>query len=214
MLNINTIIRKIYQNRELIAAFTIRNIELKYKQTFLGILWALFMPGVIILSGAIVRIAMAYMMGKTFEFQQVFSVCVKSIPWTFFIASLKFAVSSLVSNMHILQKTNCSRVIFPVSYVISQFFDFLVASAVFVLIAVFFQSPVSWNIVWLIPITAILFCFTLGWSILLSAANLFYRDVRHIVDVVLMFGVFFTLVFFEVDLFGRGRLFLMLNPMG
>ena len=76
-------LRELINYRELLIAFTKRNIKMKYKQTFMGFLWAIFMPVVIVISGIMVRKAMSVMSGKGLDFTQIVSVTVKALPWAF-----------------------------------------------------------------------------------------------------------------------------------
>src|ERR1043165_1343797 len=91
--------KEIYQYRHLLTAFVIRNIQVKYKQRFMGFLWALFMPIVIVLSGVVVKKAMSILSKNPLDVSDVVSVSVKALPWAFFAGALKFAVGSLVQNM-------------------------------------------------------------------------------------------------------------------
>ena len=82
-----------------LSVFVLRNIKIKYKQTVMGFLWALFMPAIVVLSGIMVKKAMAILSGTELELSQIASVSVKALPWAFFVGALKFSVGSLVGNM-------------------------------------------------------------------------------------------------------------------
>jgi len=206
--------KELVDYRGLLVAFTLRNIKIKYKQTFFGFLWAIFMPMMIVLSGILVRIGMAKISGRPVELDQMASVTVKALPWAFFIGALKFSVGSLVTNMNILNKIYFPRVIFPLSYTLGQMFDFCVASVIFTFVLAFAKIGVSIHLLWLPLLVIILFFFTAGLGMILSCGNLFYRDVKYIVDVLLTFAIFFTPVFYEASLFGKWEFLLLLNPVG
>jgi len=207
-------IRELIDYRELLFAFTKRNIKIKYKQTFMGFLWAIFMPVVIVISGIMVRKAMSVLSGKGLDFTQIVSVTVKALPWAFFVGAVKFAVGSLVANINLVTKIYFPRVIFPLSYVLGQLFDFLIASVAFAFIFCMTKIGISIYILWLPYLIFLLVLLTAGFSIILSCANLFFRDVKHIVDVVLTFGIFFTPVFYDASMFSGLKTVLLLNPMG
>lgn len=198
---------------ELVWAFTWRNIQVKYKQTFFGFLWAIFMPVVIVFAGIIMKMIMARLYGHSIDAGQVSSITVKSLPWAFFIGALKFSVNSLVANMAVIKKINFPRVIFPLSYTFSQLFDFFIGAVAFVIIFIFMKIGVSIHLVWVPFLILAMVLLTCGLGMIFSAGNLFYRDVRHIIDVALMFAIFFVPVFYDSHLFGKWEFVVLLNPI-
>ena len=189
-------IKEFIQYRGLLVALTLRSIKIRYKQTAMGFLWAIFMPIIIVLAGIIVKKAMAVLSGRPLELSQIASVVVKSLPWAFFIGALKFSVNSLVGNMNLVQKIYFPREVFPISYILAQLFDFLIASFTLTLVLIFAKIGISIHLLWLPLIILFLVLFTAALGLLLSCANLFFRDVKYIVDVILTFGIFFTPVFY------------------
>ena len=210
----NEMLKELINYRELLFAFTKRNIQIKYKQTIMGFLWAIFMPIIIVFSGIMVRKAMSVLSGHPLEGGQIASVAVKSLPWAFFVGALRFSVGSLVGNLNLVTKIYFPRVIFPLSYVFGQIFDFFVAAIFLVIALVFFHVGISIYILWLPILILFLVLLTAGLSMVLACANLFYRDVRHVVDVILTFGIFFTPVFYDASMFSGLQLALLLNPIG
>jgi ABC-type polysaccharide/polyol phosphate export permease len=140
-------------------------------------------------------------------------VAVKAAPWAFFVASIRFSTESLSKNQNLVTKIAFPRAVFPLSAVISQGFDFAIAAGVTFIILLFSPISPTLNLLWVPVLLAIMFAQVAGLAMLLSSANLFFRDVKYLVEVVLMFAVFFTPVFYSVAMFGeRGRL-LLLNPI-
>ena len=207
-------IRELVEYRELLIAFIKRNIKIKYKQTFMGFLWAIFMPMVILLSGLLVKSGLAFLSGREIQLTEIATVFVKTLPWSFFIGALKFSVGSLTGNANLVGKIYFPRVIFPFSYIFSQFFDFLIATAVFTFILCYIKIGVSIYLLWLPFLLLILVLITTGLGMIFSCANLFFRDVKYIVDVILTFAIFFTPVFYDVAMFPNMATVLLLNPMG
>ncbi len=202
-------------NRELLWAFTTRNIKLKFKKTFFGLLWALFMPVVVVFSGILVKVGLSKYAGRPFDFSQIATILVKSLPWAFFVGGLKRATGSLVGNIGLLTKINFPRAIFPISYILSQLFDFLIAGVIFCVVLCFTDIGTSIHLLWIPWIILFLIMFTTGWGMVLACGNVFYRDVRYIIDVILTFAIFFTPVFYEADMFGKWETHvLILNPVG
>jgi len=207
-------IQELIQYRELLGALTWQNIRIRYKQTAMGFLWALFMPIIIVLSGIVVKKAMAVVSGRPLELTEIASVTVKALPWAFFIGAIRFSVTSLTGNMNLVQKIYFPREMFPFSYILAQLFDFVIATFVLAIVLIFAKVGVSIYLIWLPILILFLILFTTGLSLILSCGNLFFRDVKYIVDVILTFGIFFTPVFFSASMFGKWKTLLLLNPIG
>lgn len=207
-------IKELIQYRELLFALTYQNIRIRYKQSVMGFLWALFMPIVIVISGIIVKKAMAVMVGKPLELSDIASVSIRALPWAFFIGSLRFAVNSLTGNINLVQKIYFPREMLPLSYILAQLLDFLISCIVLSIILIFLKIGVSLYILWLPLLILFLILFTAGLGLILSCGNLFFRDVKYIVDIMLTFGIFFTPVFFDASTFGKWKIFMLLNPIG
>jgi lipopolysaccharide transport system permease protein len=206
-------IRELFQRRNLLYMMTWREIRVKYKQSVMGMLWAVLMPIVIVCAGLVVRLAFSMLSGKPLQLLDVTSVAVKAAPWAFFVSALRFGTLSLVSNQDLVTKIYMPRLTFPLSSVGSQLFDFMVASIVIALILAFSHVGVSLHLLWLPLLVVSLILLACGFAIVSSAASLFYRDVRFIVEVFLTFAIFFTPVFYEPEMFGRWGGLLMLNPV-
>lgn len=207
-------IREILEYRELLAALTYQNIKIRYKQTVMGFLWAIFMPLVIICSGIIVKKVIAALSGTALDTIEIASVTVKALPWAFFLGAIRFAVSSLIGNMNLVQKIYFPREMLPLSYVLAQLVDFMVASVFLSIILAFFKIGVSIHLFWLPLLIIFLIFITAGVGLIAACGNLFFRDIKYIVDVILTFGIFFTPVFFSAAMFGKWKVLLLLNPIG
>src|SRR6266545_2684276 len=123
-------IRELVNRRDLLYMITWREITVKYKQSMMGMLWAVLMPAVIVCAGLIIRYAFAMVSGKSLVLSDLTSVVVKAAPWAFFVAALRFGTNSLVANTNLVTKIYLPRVIFPLAAVFSQLLDFLIAGVV------------------------------------------------------------------------------------
>lgn len=204
---------EVFARRDLLYLLAWREIRLKYKQSVMGMLWAVLMPTVIVSAGVVVRYGMSVVSGTPIQMADIASVSVRSVPWAFFVASLRFSTSSLISNANLLTKIYLPREIFPMASILSQLMDFAVASAVLVLGLAVLRVGVSVELLWVPVFVVILVAFAAGLGIGLSAASLFFRDVKYIVEIVLTFAIFFTPVFYEASLFGKWERWLLLNPV-
>ncbi len=205
---------ELWAYRELVYQLTLRDIRIRYKQAVMGFAWAILMPALIIGAGALVRYAMAYLSGGEIQVMAIAGMAVKALPWAFFVGAIGFATGSLVSNRPLLTKIYFPREVLPVSSTLAQTFDSGLGTIVLILILPLLGVTYGWTTLWAPYLMIVLFTFTLGAALLLGCANLFFRDVKYIVQVLLTFGIFFTPVFFEPSMFGpTGSAIMMLNPL-
>ena len=202
-----------YRYRELLLMITYRDIRIKYKQSIIGFLWAILMPAIIVLAGISVRYAFSIVAGKPLVLSDVVSISVRSLPWAFFVTSIRFGTNSLIGNNSLVTKIYFPKEIFPFAAVLASLFDFVVAAATLTILLVISQVGVSLQLLWVPLLIAILVCMVAGLALLLAAAGLFFRDVKYIVEVLLTFGIFFTPVLFTIDMFGKFGRYLLINPM-
>jgi len=212
--DIREILTDLRESRDLLFELTRRDVRIRYKQAVMGFGWAVFMPIMIVISGSIVRLVMARLSGGDFERGAVAVMAVKSLPWAFFVGSIGFAVSSLTGNNNLISKIYFPREVLPLAAILAQGFDTGIGAAVLCLVLPFLGVQLHWGILWLPVLLVMLLGFTVAAALFLSAANLFFRDVKFIVQVVLMFGIFFTPVFFEPAMLGpTGAKVIMMNPL-
>lgn len=205
---------EVWEHRELLEQLTRRDIKLRYKQAAMGFAWAIFMPCLIVLSGLIIRFAMAQISGQTLKRMDIANIAIKGVGWAFFVGALGFATASLVGNSNLVTKIYFPREVLPLSSVGAQAFDTSIGLLTLIVILPFLGVRLHPSFVWIPLLLLLLVLFTTGVSLFLSCANLFFRDVKYIVQVVLMFGIFFTPIFFEPSMLGaRGAHLAMLNPL-
>jgi ABC-type polysaccharide/polyol phosphate export permease len=212
---VGTDLREIAQEqieyRELLASLVRRDLLLRYKQTVMGFGWAIFMPvlNTIIFTVIFTRVTRL----ETGVPYPIFAFA-GLLPWNFFASSLGFAVGSITGNSSLVTKVYFPRELFPISAVLVAFFDFLVASTVLAAMMVFYHIGITWAVLFLPVILVVQIAFTIGIALLLSMANLFYRDVKYLFSVVITVWMFATSVVYPIDRVG-GRLatLLSLNPM-
>ena len=208
------ILRDFWRYRELLYELTLRDIRIRYKQPVMGLAWAVFMPILIFLAGLLLRYLIAYLTGSGLERQAVAAMAVKSLPWAFFVGAVGFATTSLTSNVTLITKVYFPREVLPLSATLAQAFDCLLATLVLILVLPFLGVHLSAALLWVPLLALILFLFTTAVTLVLSCGNLFFRDVKYIVQVLLTFGIFFTPVVFEPGMLGPiGARVMMLNPL-
>lgn len=206
-------VRAMVRHHDLLFMLTWRDFRIKYKQSVMGFMWAVFMPLIIVAAGIVIKMAFSHLSGKPLVMDDFVTISVKSLPWAFFVASIRFSSTSLIGNANLVTKIYFPRIIFPVSSVISQLFDFVISSTVLIVVLLVAQIGLTIYLLWVPVLIGILILIAMGLGILFSAANLFFRDVKYIVEVILTFAIFFTPVFYEVEMFGKWETALMLNPV-
>lgn len=206
-------LKEILKYRDLLFMLTLRDIKIRYKQAIMGFLWAIFMPIIAILAGVMIKAAISIVSSKPIDLIGVASISVKVLPWTFFISSIRFSVNSLVGNRELVTKIYFPREVFPFASILACLFDFLIAAISLALMLAIVRIGINIHLFWLPLLLVFLILFTTGLGLVLASANLFYRDVKHIVEIILMFGIFFTPVFYEASTFGKWQALLLLNPI-
>jgi ABC-type polysaccharide/polyol phosphate export permease len=206
-------VREFLNHRDLLYMLTLREIKIRYKQSIMGALWALLMPLVIVTSGVIVRYAFASLSGTPLKADDIAAVAVKSAPYAFFVAAIRFGTSSLVANANLLTKVYMPRLIFPMTAVFAQLLDFVIASTMIGIFVLIIGVGLSLQLLWLPLLFVAVVVLAAGFAIILSAASLFFRDVKYLVEVLLTFAVFFVPVFYDTRMLGRWAPLVLLNPV-
>jgi lipopolysaccharide transport system permease protein len=206
-------LKELYKYRELLYMFTYRDIKVRYKQSIMGLMWAVLMPALIVGAGVVVRYGYAFASGKPLHFADVASVAVKSVPWAFLVSSIRFSCTSLVNNNNLVTKVYFPKEIFPIGAVMASLFDMVVASVAVTVFLLVTQTGWSVQLAWVPLLLAILVIQALGIGMIVSAASLFFRDVKYIVEVLLTFGIFFTPVLYDAQMLGDKGKWLFLNPV-
>jgi len=206
--------RELIQYRNLLWMLTLRDIKIRYKQTVMGFLWAIFMPMLIVFAGLLVKKGFSIVSGKPMDLSELSSVCIKSLPYSFFIGAIRFSTNSLIGNASLVTKIYFPREVFPVSAVLANLFDFFLASFFLIVVLGLIGFHVDYHVIWVPLLMLLMILFTTALGMLLSCANLFYRDVKYIVEVIVTFAIFFTPVFYDASLFGKWSTVLLLNPVG
>lgn len=208
------VVRDVIASRDLVYQLTLRDIRIKYKQAVMGFAWAVFMPILVVMAGLLVRYIMATASGTALEGRAVGGMALKALCWSFFSGAIGLATASLISNMNLLAKIYFPREVLPLGTTLAQSVDTLIGGVAIAVLLPFIGATLSPNLLWVPVLFVMLFLLTLGAAIFLSCANLFFRDVKYIVQVLLTFGIFGTPVLFEPEMLGPvlGKI-MMLNPL-
>lgn len=200
--------------RELLGELARRDVRIRYKQAVMGFGWAVFMPVLIVLSGCLVRFAMAQTAGGSLNRLDVAGIAVKAVPWAFFVGSLNFGTISLTANINLVSKIYFPREVLPLSATLAQAFDAGIGSIALACLLPLLGARPGLALLWVPVLVVLLLLLTSATTLFSSCANLFFRDVKYIVQVLVTFGIFFTPVFFDPATLGAtGSRIVMLNPL-
>lgn len=204
------LVRETYRYRELIWALAMKELKIRYKRSVLGFLWALLNPMLLML---VLTVVFSTIMSFNIPHYAIFLLSVL-LPWTFFTQSLSYAVESIVGNGELIKKVRVAKLVFPVAAVVSNMINLLLSMIPLVLIVLCMRHP--FHVTWLylpVPLLA-LTIFTLGGTFFFAAANVYYRDVAHILQIVLQAWFYITPIIFSIDFFpAKYRWIFKLNPI-
>jgi ABC-type polysaccharide/polyol phosphate export permease len=200
----------IYRYRELIWALALKELRVRYKRSVLGFLWALLNP---LLMMIILTLVFGTIMRFSIDHYAIFLLSML-LPWTFFSQSLAYGVESVVGNAQLLKKVQVPKLVFPVAAVLANTINFLLSLLPLALLILVLRFPFHWTWIYLpVPMLG-LFLFTLGTCFLFATANVFFRDVSHIVQIILSAWFYVSPIIYSLDFIpSRYRIFFRLNPI-
>lgn len=205
-------LKEIWQYRELLYFFTWRDIKVRYKQTVLGILWALFQPFMTMIVFSIFFGFFGKIPSDGIPYP-IF-VYVGLLLWQFFSSSLSGASNSLAGNVGIASKVYFPRLILPISSALINFVDFVIASTILVGIMIYYQYVPHWSGFLILPLLLLLsFVIAVGGGLILSSWNVKYRDIRYLLPFFMQMLLFITPVIYPPSIAGKYSWVLGLNPM-
>jgi lipopolysaccharide transport system permease protein len=188
--------RDVWRYRELIYFLAWRDIVVRYKQTVIGVAWALLRPAVGVLVFVIFRRLVGVTPGSVPEPLLVFTAI---LPWQFFAAALTESSSSLIGNANLISKVYFPRLIIPAAAVVTSLMDFAVTLGLLALLMLWYGVTPGWSLLTLPIFVLLAFGLALGVGVWLAALNVEYRDFRYIVPFVVQFGLFVSPIAFTLD---------------
>ena len=199
--------------RELLYQITLRDLKLRYKQTVMGFGWAIFMP---LLNTALFSVIFMEVAPSAFQTAVPYPVWVYCglAFWNFFAAGVRFATNSLSGNLNLVTKVYFPREILPVSAVLVSTVDFVVSTTVLAALMIWFHVVPGWALLLVPFLMLVQILFATAVSLVLSMANVFFRDVKYLVEALMTLWMFATAVVYPIDkLGGRLGMIMRLNPM-
>jgi len=202
----------LWRYRELFYFLAWRDILVRYKQTAIGIVWALIRPFLTMVVFTVVFGQLAKLPSEGAPYPiLVFSAM---LPWQFFSNSLSECSNSLISNANLLSKVYFPRLVVPTSAVVVSFVDFMISGIILLALMAWYNFVPSWRILTLPFFIGVAFAASMGAGLWLASLNVQYRDFRFIVPFIVQFGLYISPVGFSSSIVPeKWRFIYSLNPM-
>jgi ABC-type polysaccharide/polyol phosphate export permease len=202
--------RDSYRYWELIWALALKDLKIRYKRSVLGFMWALLNPALLML---VLTLVFSSIMRFPIPHYAIFLLSVL-LPWTFFSQSLSYAVEAIVTNGDLIKKVAVPKMVFPMAALVSNIINLLLSLIPLAILVPLLRHPFYWTWLYLpVPLLA-LTIFTLGMTFFFAVANVFYRDVSHILQIVLSAWFYLTPIIYPLDAIpARYHWLFKLNPM-
>lgn len=198
-------LRELWAYRDLVRNLVVRDLKVRYKNSVLGILWSLLNPLLMML---VFSVVFTFMWPNTGTAHFPVFLLAGLLPWNFFQGAVMAATASIVGHSHLIKKIYFPREVLPISVVLSNLVNFLLA--LLVLFSFLIVSGIGFtpHILWLPVIIVVQVAFTLGLAFLFSTLNVFYRDTMMILDVGLLAWFFLTPVFYSMEIIPASKIVL------
>ena len=211
-INLLNDLAKLAQYRDLLFTLSVHRIRVRYKQSLLGVFWALLQPLSMMLMFTFVFSLVARMPSVGAPYA-IFAYTAL-LPWNYFSSGVSNATNSLVGHAQFVTKVYFPREILPITYVVAALFDFLVASTLLGGLMIYYHVRLTVNAFYALPIILVLSFFALAMSFFFSATQVRYRDIGVAVPLILQVWLFATPVIYPLSAVPpRLRPFFVLNPM-
>jgi ABC-type polysaccharide/polyol phosphate export permease len=197
--------------RDLLFLMTQRTFILQYRRAVMGVGWAIFMPVIntVVFTMIFTRVARI----ETPVPYPLFAYC-GLLPWNLFATSLKHSVNTLITNKALLSKVYFPREVLPFSTMLVSVVDFMVGLSILGAMMLYYGIPLTATALFLPVLIAVQLMLTGGLALLLAPANLYYRDVKYILDVLIAVGMFATPVVYPTrQVGGTLGVVLQFNPL-
>ena len=210
-MTLGTVLVSLYRYRNLLKALVLKDLKLKYRGSVFGFLWSLANPLLMIV---VYTLAFTFILGIRSE-MFVFYLMLGQLGWTFFASSVMMSTGSIVDNSGLLRTVVFPRAILPIATVLFNFAQYLLTIAVFLpLMLAWYGIPLSEPMILFPAVLVLHVAFTIGIALILATATVFFRDVRHLVEVALAVLFWTTPIVYELDRVPeRLRLLIVLSPM-
>lgn len=205
-------LKEIWEYRELLYFFTWRDLKVRYKQTLIGVAWAIFQP---LITMVVFSVFFGYLANMpSDDIPYPIFIYVGLLLWQFFAGSLSQISACLVGHKAIITKVYFPRIILPISAIFTKFIDFAIASIILIGLMIYYGYTPRISGLLILPLLILITSFaSLGLGLFLSALNVKYRDVGYVLPFFIQLMMFLTPVIYPASLTGIWSWFLAMNPM-
>lgn len=205
--------RDLWRYRELFLILAWRDISVRYKQTIIGVAWALIRPFLTMVVFSVIFGGLANLPSEG-DAPYPLLVFAAMLPWSLFATALGEASNSLIGSANLISKVYFPRLIIPTATVVTAFVDFLISFVILLGLMLYYRYAPGWNLL-LLPLFILLALLaSLGPGLWITALNVKYRDFRYVIPFVVQFGLYVSPVGFSSSVVpDRWRLLYSLNPM-
>ncbi len=207
-------IKSLIKHRELLQQIALREVKARYKQSVLGYFWVIINPfaQMIVMSFAfsiIIRIPMS-----DDKIPYSLFLFVGLLPWNLFVNSITWSTQALISSASLIKQVMFPRSILILSTIYAKIIDFLFALIILAVYMIWYKIGIDFNILWVIPIFFLQQIFTIAICLILAAANLFYRDIQYVINLLVMLWMYLTPIIYPANIIPqRFQFVLKLNPI-
>lgn len=204
--------RDLWRYRELFYFLAWRDILVRYKQTVIGMLWAVIRPLLAIIVFTVIFGKLAKLPSGDIPYPIL--VCAAMLPWQFFASAFAEAGNSLIGNANLISKVYFPRVIVPASAIVVTFVDFLISVVILIGLMLWYGFFPDWRVLALPLFIAVAIGAALGIGLWIAALNVKYRDFRYVIPFIAQFGLYISPVGFSSSVVPEPwRLLYSVNPM-
>jgi lipopolysaccharide transport system permease protein len=205
-------LQALVNSRELLFNWTRREFKVRYSQSVLGVTWALLQPfSMMVITTLVFSI---FLRVPSRDIPYPLFVYSGLLPWLYFANTLSTAIPSVADNYNLVSKVYFPREILPLSFLFVGFVDFLIASSIFVILLVIYQVQIGAAVLLLPLVILIQSILIFSISLILGGLNVFYRDIRFVIPLLLQLWMYLSPIFYPTDIVPeRFRPFYFLNPL-
>ncbi len=205
--------RDLWRYRELFLILAWRDISVRYKQTIIGVAWAIIRPFLTMVVFSVIFGGLARLPSEG-DAPYPLLVFAAMLPWSLFATALGEASNSLIGSANLISKVYFPRLIIPTATVVTAFVDFMISFVILVGLMLYYRYAPGWNMLLLPAFILLALLASLGPGLWITALNVKYRDFRYVIPFVVQFGLYVSPVGFSSSLVPeRWRLLYSLNPM-
>lgn len=195
--------------RFLLKELVIKGIKLKYRRSYLGLVWTLLEP---LLTTMVLAFVFGKMLGSKIEFFPVYILCGRLI-YGCFSTTTKISMRSIRANQAMIKKVYVPKYLYPLSTIIYNYILFLLSLIILAALAIFYRVPLTWHIIEIFIPLVILFVFCVGLGLILSTITVFFRDLEYLWEVITMLIMYCSAIFYDIARVGEGKMILKFNPL-